>query len=153
MAKFICYHKPSLFLQRFESFTQKLFILSRVELNLPLSKTEFSPETWTVGRKQATYDRSFEKKPDSACRTLQDSLLDTEHSMATMKFMIALKLNIQDTAYNVNLKNAAHIRELQEDDGSTIVSSKSIPVNINVIDNKYITGRKYRTSGNALNLT
>ena len=73
--------------------------------------------------------------------------------MATMKFMIVLKLNIQDTAYNVTPKKAANTGQLQEDDGSTIVSSKSIPMNVNVVDNRYITGRKYRTSGNALNLT
>ena len=68
--------------------------------------------------------------------------------MATMKFMISLKLNTQDTAYNMTPQNAANNGQPQEDDGSTIVSSKSIPVNINVVDNKYITGRKYRTSGN-----
>ena len=48
---------------------------------------------------------------------------------------------------------SADNRQLQEDDGSTIVSSKSIPANINVVDNKYITGRKYRTSGNLQKLT
>lgn len=45
-------------------------------------------------------------------------------------------------------QKAANKGQLQQEDGSTIVSSKSIPANINVVDNKYITGRKYRTSGN-----
>ena len=96
---------------------------------------------------------SFKKKPESACKTLQEDLSDTEHSMPTMKFMIALKLNIQDTAYNVTPQKAANTGQLQEEDGSTIVSFKSIPVNINVMENKYITGRKYRTSGNPQKLT
>ena len=74
MAKFICYHKPSLFLQQFESYTQKLFILSRIELNLNLSKTEFTPKIWTASRKRQIYDRSFEKKPESACKTLQEDI-------------------------------------------------------------------------------
>ena len=73
--------------------------------------------------------------------------------MPTMKFMIALRSNIQDTAYNVTPQKAANTGQLQEEDGSTIVSSKSIPVIINVVGNKYIMGRKYRTSGNPQKLT
>lgn len=154
MAKFICYHKPSLFLQCFESFTQKLFILSQVELNLPLRKKVFNPKTWTTSKKQATCDKSFEKKPESACKILWEDPLDTEHSMAMMKFTTSLKLNIQDTTYNMTPPiGSANNRKLQEDDGSTIFSSKSIPANINVVDNKYITGRKYRTSGNPQKIT
>ena len=120
---------------------------------MSLSKTEFTPKEWTISRKRATYDRSFEKKSESACKTSWEDLLDTEHSIPTLKFMIALKSNIQDTAYNVTPKKAANTGQLQEEDGSTIVSSKSIPVSINVVDNKYIMGRKYRTSGNPQKLT
>ena len=35
--------------------------------------------------------------------------------------------------------------QLEREDGTTIISSKSVPVNINVIENKFITDRKYRT--------
>ena len=153
MTMFMCYHKPSLFLARFDSFTHKLFVLSRLELNLSMNKTEFSPKEWTLNKKRVTYDRAFEKKSESACKTLRDDISDTEYSMATMKFMIALRTNIHDTAYNVNPPTAVNKGQLQQEDGSTIISSKSVPVNINVVDSKYITGRKYRTSGNLQKLT
>ena len=71
--------------------------------------------------------------------------------MATTKFMSVLKMNVHDTAYNMT--HVTGHTQLEKEDGSTIVSSKSVPVNINVIDNKYITGRKYRTSGNQQQLT
>ena len=71
--------------------------------------------------------------------------------MAATNFMSALKMNVHDTAYNVT--HVTRQTKLEKEDGSTIVSSKSVPVNINVIDNKYITGRKYRTSENQQQLT
>ena len=44
------------------------------------------------------------------------------------------------------------MKNLPGEDGSTIISTKSIPINIDVIDNKFITGRKYSNSGNHQNL-
>ena len=76
MSMFICYHKPSLFLYQFESFTQKLFLLSRLELNLPFNLTAFNPKQWLANKKQNKYDKSFEKKPDPACKTLKEELSD-----------------------------------------------------------------------------
>ena len=75
--------------------------------------------------------------------------------MGASSFTNILKLNVNDTAYNMNptnLKAMSTNKNVLGEDGSTIISSKSVPTNIDVIDNKFITGRKYRNSGSHQNL-
>ena len=75
--------------------------------------------------------------------------------MGASSFTTMLKLNVNDTAYNMkstNLKAMSINKNLLGEDGSIIISTKSVPTNIDVIDNKFITGRKYRNSGNPQNL-
>ena len=62
IAKFICYHKPSLFLHKHESFTQKLITLSRIEINVQLDQTTFTPNHWKRVKKSSSFEQIFEKK-------------------------------------------------------------------------------------------
>ena len=155
MAKFICYHKPSLFLHKHESFTQKLITLSRIEINVQLDQTTFSPNHWKRVKKSGSFDQIFEKRSNSDCYNLKNQVCDEEFSMGASSFTNILKLNVNDTAYNMkttNLKAMSTNKNVPGEDGSTIISTKSVPTNIDVIDNKFITGRKYRNSGNHQNL-
>ena len=64
--------------------------------------------------------------------------------MEASSFTSQLKLSVHDTAYKMsqtNLKATSTNNKLTKEDGSTIISTKSVPTNIDVIDNKFITGR------------
>ena len=105
MVKFICYHKLSLFLHKHESFTKKLITLSRIEINVQLDQTTFTPNHWKRVKKSSSFYQLFEKRSNSDCYNLKNQVCDEEFSMGASSFTNILKLNVNDTAYNMRTTN------------------------------------------------
>ena len=78
-------------------------------------------------RKTSSYDQTFEKRSNHDCDILRDQVYDEEFSMGASSFTNMLKLNVNDTAYNMsptNLNAMSMNENLLGEDGSTIISTK-----------------------------
>ena len=167
-ATFICYNKPSLFLEYEIEYVKKSFAMSRLLLSTSFSTTELKTNIWMKIRKKKNYNQIFLELSEKDRENIEylwetdDFDLDIAQYFAQLKVMvsdIALR-NIRDvdaSEWSVKSKETLPSRkqpnnlsprgkDQREEDGSTIQTNKSIPHNINVINDKFITGRKYRTN-------
>ena len=58
-ATFICYNKPSLFLEYEVEYVKKLYAMSRLLLNSSFATTEFKTNTWMKIRKKKVYNQIY----------------------------------------------------------------------------------------------
>ena len=168
LAKYICYNKPSVFLHHHQSTTKQLFLISRSIMNVELTTKSIKPKVWMRTRKLSSYNKHFLKMKGSELSNLQDLFHADDYALDIMQYFRELKTMVSDIAYKVimdvdvtkrsvtskaqseasntlqnNLQQEIHLRK-GEEDGSTIQTTKSIPHNINVINEKFIIDRKYR---------
>ena len=162
LAKYICYNKPSIFLHHHQSTTKQLFLLSRHILNVTLSTKVFKPRIWGRTKKQISFNKQFLKIKGNKLRDLQDLVQADNYELDIVQYFKELKVMVSDIAYKVVVdidvtersitskaqsaaSNPIHnILQKGEEDGSTIQTSKSVPNNINVINDRFIRDRKYR---------
>ena len=167
-ATFICYNKPSLFLEYEVEYVKKLYAMSRLLLSSSFATTEFKTNTWMKIKKKKAYNQTFLDLPENTTENIKYLWESDDFDLDIAQYFTQLKAMVSDIAFrNIRDVDASEWsvkskgtlpsqkqpdnlsfreKDQKEEDGSTIQTHKSIPHNINVINEKFVTERKYRTS-------
>ena len=166
-ATFICYNKPSLFLNYEIDCVKKLFILARTILKLNFTTTEIKPNLWIRTRKKKTVNKTFLQLSDEEEDRINYFCESGDYDMKIVQYFNELKKMVSDIAFKIikdidvtersvksklescssnkqSLSLQKNENTQKEEDGSTIQTNKLIQHNINVINDKFVTERKYR---------
>ena len=98
-ATFICYNKPSLFLEHEEEYVKKLFTMSRSILNTNFNTTEIKPKFWIKTRKKKTYNKTFLQLPEKEEETIKFLCETDDYDIEIVQYFTELKTMVSHIVF------------------------------------------------------
>ena len=159
LEQFICYNKPSLFLNEHKEVTRRLFAMSKLLLKKEFKIPSFSPSDWMDCKKTEGFNKKFMKLENYRVNIIKEMIEEGQYDLIISMHFNKVKDLVSDIAHGVFrdddvtvrstkhqnvIKDEVQVNQWKEEDRSTI---ESIPHNINIMNNdQYVTGRQHRNS-------